>query len=87
MAKNMALIENGIVVNILWCSDSEPETETLIDHENRPIGIGDTYDGEKFYRDGVEVLTPLEAVQAELSELMQREVELDNAYKEGVNSV
>ena len=30
MAKSMALIENGTVANMLWCSDSEPETESLI---------------------------------------------------------
>ena len=30
MAKSMALIENGTVANMLWCSDSEPETDILI---------------------------------------------------------
>ena len=28
MAKNMALVENGIVVNVLWCSDRALGTET-----------------------------------------------------------
>lgn len=60
MAKNMALVENGIVVNVLWCSDRALETETLIDTADRPVGIGDTYTDGKFYRDGEEVLTPLE---------------------------
>ena len=60
MAKNMALIDSGVVVNVLWCSDRAPETETLIDTADRPVGIGDTYSNGKFYRDGVEILTPLE---------------------------
>lgn len=67
MAKNMALIHNGIVVNVLWCADNVTQTDTLIDHGARPVGIGDTYKGGKFYRDGVEVLTPLEQALAEIS--------------------
>lgn len=60
MAKSMALIENGTVANMLWCSDSEPETDILLDPADRPVAIGDTYSGGKFYRDGVEILTPME---------------------------
>ena len=60
MAKSMALIENGTIVNMLWCSDSEPETDILLDPADRPVAIGDTYSNGKFYRDGVEILTPLE---------------------------
>lgn len=60
MAKSMALIENGVVANMLWCSDSEPETATLIDPADRPVAIGDTYSNGKFYRGEVEILTPLE---------------------------
>ena len=71
MAKNMARIENGIVVNVEWCSDVICETDTLKNVEDRPVGIGDTYENGKFYRNGVEVLTPLEerlnAVEEELS--------------------
>ena len=50
MAKSMALIENGTVANMLWCSDSEPETDILINPADRPVGIGDTYSNGKFYR-------------------------------------
>lgn len=66
MAKNMARIENNIVINMEWCSDWEPQTETLIDVFDRPVGIEDTYDGENFFRGGVKVLTPFEEMQAEL---------------------
>lgn len=68
MAKSMALIENGAVTNMLWCSDSEPETKTLINPADRPVAIGDTYSDGKFYRDGVEILTPLEAAQKQNAE-------------------
>ncbi len=79
MAKSMALIENGTITNMLWCSDSEPETESLIDPADRPVAIGDTYSDGKFYRDGVEILTPLEEAlktnaeyEAALSEIEDR---------------
>ena len=87
MAKNMALIENGVVVNVLWCSDKAAQTDTLINPDGRPVGIGDTYSDGKFYRDGVEVLTAMEESQKQISELIQQTEELDNAYIEGVNSV
>ena len=35
-------------------------TESLINPADRPVAIGDTYSDGKFYRDGVEILTPLE---------------------------
>lgn len=68
MAKSMARISGGVVTNILWCSDSALETEELIDTADRPVGIGDTFADRKFYRDGEEVLTPLEAALAELAD-------------------
>lgn len=60
MAKNMAFVENGIVSNILWCSDRETDTESMIDTADRPVAIGDSYESGKFYRNGEEVLTPLQ---------------------------
>lgn len=68
MAKNMASVTNGIVTNVIWCSDSEQETDTLKSPADRPVAIGDTYSGGKFYRDGVEILTPLEEAQKQLAE-------------------
>ena len=69
MAKTMALIENGIVSNVIWCSDSERQTDALIDLADRPVGIGDTFLDGKFYRGGEEVLTPLEAAQNDVQKL------------------
>ena len=68
MAKSMALVDNGVVVNILWCSDREPETEALIDTADRPAAIGDSYESGKFYRNGEEVLTPLQAAMKKNAE-------------------
>lgn len=87
MAKNMALIEDGVVVNILWCSGDEPETETLIDMNDYPVGVGDTYENGKFYRDGVEILTPLEEVRKENAVLVADLAALDKEYQKGVNSL
>ena len=93
MAKSMALIGNGTVSNILWCSDAQPQTDTLIDLADRPVGIGDTWDGVDFWRDGVRILTPLEEAQQRLAELEAANAALttqmaenEAAYQEGVTS-
>ena len=82
MAKTMARIENGVVANLLWCSDHEVQTDTLIDVADRPVGIGDTYDGSDFYRDGERILSAQE--KAAQDALL---ADLNAAYQEGVNSV
>ena len=84
MAKSMALIENGTIVNMLWCTDSEQETESLINHADRPVGIGDTYSGGKFYRAGVEILTPLEEALKKNAEYEAALSEIETAL--GVNA-
>lgn len=87
MAKNMALIENSIVVNILWCSDSEMETEVLINPSDRPIDIGDTFINGKFYRDGEEILTPLEEALKTADEYAIENAELLDAMAEMIDNV
>ena len=57
MAKNMARLEDGVVVNLEWCSDSEPETAELREYEGYAIRIGDNWDNGKWMRDGAAVLT------------------------------
>lgn len=87
MAKNMAVITYGVVTNVIWCSDYTPETATRKDPGDRPVGIGDTYSDGKWYRDGVEILTPLEQAQKELADLQSQIADMDTSYREGVNSV
>lgn len=61
MAKSMARIENGIVINVEWCSDNALETESFINIYDRPVSVGNTYIDGKFYdENGIEVLTYLE---------------------------
>ena len=94
MAKDMAYIENNIVITILWCSDSEPQTENLIDVFDCPVAIGDMYISGTFYRNGEPVLTPLEQAQKTIAEyestlfkIQYIEEELNKSYNEGINSI
>lgn len=62
-----ALIDNGIVTNIIALNDrNASDFPTAVKLDDRPVGIGDTYTDGKFYRDGVEVLTPIEQAQVEI---------------------
>ncbi len=63
---NYALVENGTVVNIIWLNErSAGEWPGAVRLYDRMVEVGDTYDGEKFRRDGTEVLTAAEAAQQE----------------------
>lgn len=63
-----AIVENGIVTNIIWKYPTT-EIENSIPCEDIPVAIGDTYTDGKFYRDGVQVLSPLEDMEAALEVL------------------
>lgn len=84
MAKTMAVIDSGIIVNMVWCDDYTPETETQKDPGDRPVGIGDTYSDGKWYRDGVEILTPLEEALKKKAEYEAALSEIESAL--GVNT-
>ena len=54
-----ALIENGIVANIIWLySGNAADFPCAVPLGDIPAAVGDTYDGVHFYRDGVRVLSP-----------------------------
>ena len=84
MAKSMAIITDGIVTNMIWCNDAMQETETRKDPGDRPVGIGDTYSDGKWYRDGVEILTPLEEALKKNAEYEAALSEIESAL--GVNT-
>lgn len=64
---NYALIENGIVVNIIWLSKSNAsDFPNAVEYEDRPVQVGDSYSDGDFYHDGEKVLTPAEDMQAAL---------------------
>ena len=51
---NYAVIEEGLVSNVIWLNDSNAdEFPNAVPLGDVPAGIGDTYDGAHFYRDGV----------------------------------
>ena len=62
---NYALVENGVVTNIIWLYETNAdEFPGAVKLGERQVEIGDTYEDGRFYRDGVEVLTAEEeAVQ------------------------
>ncbi len=69
MAKNMARLEDGTVINVEWVSDETVETDTFVNLGDVPAMIGDTYTDGAFYRDGEKVLTALEQLRAELEDM------------------
>lgn len=87
MGKVMALVEDNVVVNIMWCSDDQEETDVIKDPGNRLISIGDTYANGTWYRDGVEILTQLEQALKDLEAAQNQISEMDAEYRKGVNSV
>ena len=63
---NYALIENGVVTNIIWLYETNAdEFPGAVKLGERQVEIGDTYEDGRFYRDGAEVLTAEEAAQLE----------------------
>lgn len=64
---NYALIENGLVVNIIWMYEgNETEFPDTIPTNGLPVQIGDTYANGQFLRNGEPVRTP----QDELTEAL-----------------
>lgn len=67
---NYALIENGVVTNIIWLhprnADDFPNAVPLHDI---PAVAGDTYEDGVFYRNGEHVLTAAEIAQAEKEDM------------------
>ena len=64
-----AMVTGGVVTNIIALNDRNAnDFPAAVKLGDRPVGIGDTYADGKFYRDGVEVLTPMEQAQAEMTE-------------------
>lgn len=53
---NYALIENGVVTNIIWLSpNNAKDFPNAVYYGDIPVGVGDSYIDGKFYRDGKEV--------------------------------
>ena len=76
MAKAMVLLEDNVIVNLLWCSNSEEETDTLKEVGDYELNIGDTFEDGKWYRDGSELLAPLEEAELKAAEYYNSLTEL-----------
>ena len=65
-----ALVENGVVTNVMVLyPPSAAEFEGAVPCGEIPVSIGDTYDGEHFYRAGERVLTALEQAQKDAEDM------------------
>ena len=73
MDDRYALVENGVVTNIISLNDrNASDSPNAVKTYDRPVGIGDTYTDGKFYRDGEEIFTPLEIANNEIDSLTQQ---------------
>ena len=80
-----AIVTDGIVTNVIALNDrNASDFPAAVKLGDRPVGIGDTYADGKFYRDGVEVLTPMEQAQAEMTEYKAALQELGVETEESV---
>lgn len=73
MDDRYALVDNGVVTNIISLNDrNASDFPNAIKTYDRPVGIGDTYTDGKFYRNGEEVFTPLEVANNEIDTLTEQ---------------
>lgn len=69
---NYAMVENGIVTNVIWLySINAADFPSAVPCRDIPAAIGDTYDGEHFYRGGERVLTALEQAQKDAEDMAE----------------
>lgn len=65
--ENFAEITDGVVTNLVWIAEvNADDFPNCIRIGDRPVSIGDTYDGKNFYHNGEKVLTSLEDAQSAL---------------------
>jgi len=77
---NYALIENGIVINVIWLlPDNAEDFPTAVPMGDVLAAIGDEYKDGEFYRDGNKVLTTNGYYELYLKEASEIIEELDAA--------
>lgn len=60
---NYALVENGVVTNVIWLNPGNAnEFPNAVPIEDVPVAIGDTWNGENFYRNGERVVSLSEEI-------------------------
>lgn len=67
-----ALVENGVVTNVMVLyPPNAAEFEGAVPCGELPVAVGDTYDGEHFYRGGEKLDSPLAVAQQEAQTLKE----------------
>ena len=67
---NYALIENGVVTNVIWLHPRNAEAfPGAVALHDIPAIAGDTYEDGVFYRNGERVLTAAEIAQTEMEDM------------------
>lgn len=81
-----AIITDGVVTNvIILYPGNAADFPTAVPCGDVPVAIGDTWDGQDFYREGARVLSPVEQARKD-AEDMQAALELlgiNNETEEG----
>lgn len=73
MTIKAAIIENGVVKNIVLCNNLEGN---VVDVTELSIGVGDLYDGVAFTKAPTPELTP-EQLQGQIDKVQQQEAKLN----------
>lgn len=74
---NYAIVENGIVTNvIILYSGNAKDFPSAVPCRDIPVAIGDTYDGQDFYRGGIKVVSALAAAQQDAEDMQDALAEL-----------
>lgn len=69
---NYAWIEDGVVTNIIYLHPMNAEDfPAAVPAGDIPVAIGDTWDGEHFYRNGERVLTALEQARKDAEDMAE----------------
>ena len=62
---NYAVLEGGIVTNVIWlCSSNAGDFPSAVPVNGRLVAVGDTYQDGTFTRNGQPVLTEAERIAA-----------------------
>ena len=82
---NYAIVENGIVTKIIVLyPNNAKDFPSAVPCGDVPVAIGDTYDGQDFYREGAKVVSPLTAAQQEV-ETMQADLPMLKAKIQAIS--
>lgn len=65
----MARLSGNEVINTEVWPDNAAETADLKNVADWPVQIGDEYQDDGYYRDGIRVLSPMEALNAQLADM------------------